>query len=1141
MEKLNYRIGLDIGISSIGWCVIENDLESKPTKIVDLGVRIFSPAEINDNGKNKPLALDRRIARGTRRRLRRMKYRVDSMSNFLCQRFDFGVDKYGLNNYIEQKRFNVYELRHKALFEKLDDAEIAKILLYFVKHRGYKTTSSSQDSEDKEQSKMKSALQGNKQIIEKYLTVGEYLYQNRVEREYISNGVKKVEEIYNTRNRQGEYTKCIYRSMLEQEIKTILTKQQEFGNAKIDDSFVIQALEIFNRQLNFDQGPNEPSPYHGLYKVGYCQFYPEEKRAPKGAFTFEYFSALQKINQLAVIDQDGKHFITNEQKQVLLENLLSKGEITYKNIRKLLCLDENVKFNGLTYAAPKKEAKTKKSPEDAKLFELKNTKKIAKALQMDKITKRDALLLDQIAEILSYYKSDDNRLAQLDASEITNNLTQEQKNNLLSINLSQFGNLSIKAMQKIIEPLEEGYLYSEAVEKAGFNFSRISNDEQKSTKIIFDERLKNYMADITNPVVKRALGQVIKVVNAIINKYGSPQTLHIELARDIKKSIVERRTIENNQKIRFENNKKAEEELLKINIQPTSKNLLIYKLYLEQGGKSPYSSTPILESCGVNNCDLRYLFNENYAQVDHIIPYSKSFDDSWNNKVLVLAKENQNKGDRTPLEWLKGDRDKVQAFVDFVATTYSHNANKKEHLLTKLTDENLINEWRTASLNDTRTIAVYTKDLFEQFLLFAQSKYKRKVYCVNGQVTSYLGKIWGIEKIRSKNDRHHARDAVIVAVTDNNMLQEITHFFKYKYYNDNYGVERRVNAMGNIEYIIKKTGEIMSEEEYDKYMTKYVIQPYTNFRKELIARLSDNPCNPEFDIHDCYAQYSNEEIKSLKPIFISQMPNRKANGELHDATIYGVSNEKHKSGNLILTKRVEITQLKLTKDKQDIQDYYERAKNEDKATYNVLLKRLQEFDGDAKEAFAQPIYKPIKDGSVGNPIKKVKIQKVSSNTTKIENRGMAMGGDMLRIDIFSKNKKYYAVPVYIRDLYSGKLPTKVCKAATSEEDWDDISNGYNFEFSLYSGDLFYLEIKKGINGTVKETGEKTLTTEGGLYYYTGFNRAISTISFKNNDNSVEYSVGFKSANKFEKYVVDILGEYHKVGKCKREELKFKRG
>ena len=111
---------------------------------------------------------------------------------------------------------------------------------------------------------------------------------------------------------------------------------------------------------------------------------------------------------------------------------------------------------------------------------------------------------------------------------------------------------------------------------------------------------------------------------------------------------------------------------------------------------------------------------------------------------------------------------------------------------------------------------------------------------------------------------------------------------------------------------------------------------------------------------------------------------------------------------------------------------------------------------------------------------------------------------------------------------------------TSEDDWDDISNGYKFEFSLYSGDLFYLEIKRGVNGVVQENNNKITVKEGGLYYYTGFDRSNACITFKNNDDSVKFKAGVQSADKFEKYVVDVLGKYHKVNKSKREQLKIKR-
>lgn len=1146
---MNYRIGLDIGISSIGWSVIENDENEHPARIVDLGVRLFSPAEINNKGENKPLALDRRIARGTRRRIRRMKYRIQSVSNFLCKKFNFAKSYEELNKQIESKNFNVYELRHKALNEKLDNLELAKILLYFVKHRGYLCTSSSEDNADVENSKMKNYLSGNDEKYKNsgYETYGEYLYQSRIKREYEKAGKTEFEYIYQTRNHNGEYTKCIKRDLLVEEIKTILEKQQSFGNNLIDLDFISDVLEIFNKQRNFDEGPNSPSPYRGLYNVGNCTLIPTEKRAPKGAFSFEYYSALQKINQLTIIDENGKHIINDEQKKLLQEKLFLQKEIKYTSVRKFLKLPETTKFNGLTYS---RKENSKKDPENTKFVSLTYTYKISEALSEENINKNNKELYNKLAEILSYYKSDEKRNEQYELYDITKKLSEEQKNKLNSLKISKFGNLSIVAIDKILPYLENGELYDKACSNAGLNFN-VSNkqDFAKSKKIKIEGEVNEYLKDITNPVLRRAISQVIKVVNAIIDKYGSPQLLFIELARDIKKTIKERKEIQKKQNARMQNNENLANDLRKFNIEPTSKNMTIYKLYQEQGGKSVYSGKSILETCGVSNGDIKYLFDTNIVQVDHIIPYSKSFDDSWENKVLVLTKENQDKGNRTPIEWLSSNNELLEKYLDFVSTTYSANQKKTEHLLSNGSKN--IEDWRSASLNDTRSITVYVKDLFERYLLFAESKYKRQVFCVNGRITNYLGKVWGITKDRNESDKHHARDACLIAVAESKMLQEITQYFKWRYYYEHNNVQK-VDTQDDKYYIIKDTGEKLTKEEYEKYITKYVVEPYPNFRKELMARLCNDPQHPEkyynFIIDDCYMQYSEEQIKSVKPIFVSQMANHKATGKLFDDTIYGQTDKLDKNGKCIYTKKVSLTKLSLTTDKKDIKDYYEKAKIDDPATYNAVLKRLQEFDGNAEKAFGDPnnpLYKPTKDGKKGNIIKKVKLQDVSDNYSILNDRGLTKVDNMLRIDIFSKGegskKKYYAVPVYLIDIYKGKLPTKICSSSKPSSEWDDISNAYSFEFSLYKGDLFRLKIAdKSIVGILQGDGKTKVETTDEYFYYNGFDRSTNSISFKTHDDSVKFrGIGFQSATIFEKYNVDMLGNINKVTSKKREMINKK--
>ena len=139
---MGYRIGLDIGITSVGWAAIEDDANGKPRRIIDLGSRIFDAAENPKDGS--PLAKDRRDARGLRRRLRRKKHRVERTKRLL-ERYNI-ITKKELEDMYENYRFqfNVYELRVKALDEKITNKDLARVLVSLVMRRGYKSNSKSE-------------------------------------------------------------------------------------------------------------------------------------------------------------------------------------------------------------------------------------------------------------------------------------------------------------------------------------------------------------------------------------------------------------------------------------------------------------------------------------------------------------------------------------------------------------------------------------------------------------------------------------------------------------------------------------------------------------------------------------------------------------------------------------------------------------------------------------------------------------------------------------------------------------------------------------------------------------------------------------------------------------------------------------
>ena len=178
---MDYRIGLDIGIASVGWAVLENGEDDEPKRIVDLGVRIFDVAEIPKTGAS--LAQPRREARTTRRRLRRRRHRLERIRYLLEQQGIITEAELGV--YYESGELpSVYQLRAEALERKLNKKELAQILIHIAKHRGFKSTRKA-ETKEKEGGEVLSAVKSNQMLMEEkgYRTVGEMIYRDPAFRE----------------------------------------------------------------------------------------------------------------------------------------------------------------------------------------------------------------------------------------------------------------------------------------------------------------------------------------------------------------------------------------------------------------------------------------------------------------------------------------------------------------------------------------------------------------------------------------------------------------------------------------------------------------------------------------------------------------------------------------------------------------------------------------------------------------------------------------------------------------------------------------------------------------------------------------------------------------------------------------------
>ncbi|WP_428739261.1 type II CRISPR RNA-guided endonuclease Cas9 [Sulfurimonas sp.] len=800
MSKL--ILGLDVGITSIGWALILIDKENNlNNKIIDSGVRIFTIAEHPKDGKS--LALPRREARSARRTTKRKAQKVRAIKRLL-QKYKIITLQELEHLFIGNKnQKDVWQLRRNALYQKLDNKELARVMIHIAKHRGYFSNRKSDQprKDDKEGKAVLGGISHNEKILDEksYLTIGEYL----------STKDKK-------RNSKGNYENSISRAMLEYEIETIFAKQKEYGNTLVNDTLLQEY-----KTIAFTQRPLKS--VEGM--VANCPFETSQKRAPKASISFETFRALQKLKNLRIITQDEEITLSKEQILQVVEKAKTVSSLSYKQLKKFLGFDEIVQFKGLSYF-DHKTGETKE-PENTKLLEFSAFVKLKKVLEnadhlyWSKI-ENDNEQLDKIAEILSTEKDDNKSLEKL--RQIISNETVCQA--LLTLSFSGFGHVSIKALQKINPHLANGLDYDKACEMAGYDFKAVFQGDKT---LLLPPLTPQENLEMTNPVVKRAIAQMRLVYNALARKYGALDAVHVEVTRDIKKSHKDRNEISKAQE-EFQT-QKEEAKVHAIEVlgkEPNAKELLKFRLWKEQNKECIYSGKYI---------DPHTLCDPYATEVDHVLPYSRSLDDSLNNKVLCLTKENQNKGNKTPFEYFGSDKDakEWQEFVGRIEGLKNLKQAKKSRLTKTNFDQSSEQTFKERNKNDTSYIAKFVKNYIEAHIAFKESKDKQHVFTRNGMLTTQLRYKWGVGDKNRQTHLHHAEDAIIVAFSTQSQVQKLS------------------------ETSSKREGFI-----YEK-------------KEEKAKKIKFEPPMEDFGA---------KVQESIETIFVSFMPRRKVGGSAHKETVY---------------------------------------------------------------------------------------------------------------------------------------------------------------------------------------------------------------------------------------------------------------
>lgn len=760
-----YRLGIDIGETSIGWFILQLDKKLEICDIVDGGVYIFPDGR--EAKSREPLSVSRRTARGIRRNLDRKNNRKRRLIRLLEET---GIWPDGIAEQKKLEALDPFVLRQKAVNEKISLPELGRALFHLNQRRGFKSNRKS-DGKESESGKIKLAVQAlETQLAEQGCrTYGEYLcrrHEKRISTKVRPTADSKGYEFYPTRE------------MAEHEFDLIMSRQQQYHPELTSE--VTEAL----RDVIFFQRSLCPQA------VGKCELEPQENRAPVWHPLFQRFRILQEVNNLDLVKSTPDEIgLTAEQKKKILlmlqegTELNKQGLLLFTKIKSKLNIPTKRKFN-------LQSDKRTGLQGDWAAWKLSDDNCLGKGwFKMSPDRQVELLELLHNAE-------DDGKLKQ-DLIDLFG-LNEEQAENVAKLNLPEgYASLSLKAIKNILPYLEQGKVYSEACTLAGYNHSDRRTGEIYDYLPYYGRILKSaviggrfegeepdvdediglqevYFGKINNPTVHVGLNQLRKVVNEIISRYGKPQQVVVELARELKLGVEGVRKLEKRQKENQKDNEKIAEELERAGQPNTYQNRMMYKIWKRLAENSsqrccPFSGRPISVSD---------LFSGAF-EIEHLIPFSRSFDDSINNKVISSRDANRFKAERTPYE----------------AFGSSPGNYKWEEIVAR--SENLPREmqWRFSAdamekfaeedgclarmLTDTQYFARCALQYLEA-ICENQSKDRKMAWGIPGQLTAMLRDKWGLNSLINPADRkdrsdhrHHAVDAFVVACTSRSLLKKM--------------------------------------------------------------------------------------------------------------------------------------------------------------------------------------------------------------------------------------------------------------------------------------------------------------------------------------------------------------------------------
>lgn len=750
--KTPYVLGLDLGVQSVGWTVVDRNGNGRPCGVRRSGVRCFDSGVGSETeiamGKDESANINRRQARLQRRQLWRRGRRLSKVFHVLQRAGLLPADaaqtpeeRHELILKLDAELAEVfvpktdrvaahllpYRLRCLALDQSLPPFALGRALFHLAQRRGFLSNRKSAAKDNEEDGKVKAAIG---ELHEKMQEAG-----SRTLGEYFA-GLDPEEQRIRKR--------WTARSMYVDEFERIWAAQSPH-HANLTDEWKqgIHGAIFHQRPLKAQDG-----------LIGSCELEADCRRAPWASLEAQRFRYLQKVNDIEVVRPDGMidGGLSPEQRAKLIEALETHAELTFDRIRIVVGL-KTPRGSEAKYTFNLEEGGEKKLKGNATAF------RIRKVLEDDYDKLSSEQLLGIIDDLLAYEKKEALACRLVERYGVT----PEKADKLADVTLEDsYASLSREALRKLLPLMEQGKRFATAKKEVYGEYAGRKGLRDLLPPVLEAE------PQLRNPVVCRGLSELRKVVNGLIREFGKPELVRIELARDLKRSRENRKKMTEQMRQNEKGREEAKRKILqRMGIEdPRSGDILKVLLAEECNWECPYTGKAIsMESL---------LGRSSQFDIEHIIPFSRSLDNSFMNKTLCDVRENRDvKQNRTPYEAYASSEAKWQEMVGRVKRFRGSAGHAK---LRKFQQEKPDEDFAARQLQDTR----YMSKLAAEYvgLLYGgqiDADGRRRVQVSAGRITAYLRDEWGLNAILADGDsdeknrgdhRHHAVDAVVIALTN---------------------------------------------------------------------------------------------------------------------------------------------------------------------------------------------------------------------------------------------------------------------------------------------------------------------------------------------------------------------------------------